>query len=295
MFSCIDDITLDLPAYEPKIVVEGFIEQGDVARVYLTHSQGYFDSIGTDSVDVEIEIGGFPITLTLPEFLYKTIVLDAIVTVSDGVKTDTLKMWFDQSSFPYLFYVGNAIIGEEGGTYSLKIEADNKVLTSSTTIPTVVPIDSLWFEFMAENEDSLGFIYGIFDDPIDEVNFYRLFTKTEGRDSSWVHQRNSVFPDNTINGDEDNMFVMYHGNNRMENNNEEGSFYFKLGDKVQVKLCTIDYNHYMFWRTFQMSAGGGGNPFAAPVPTETNIEGGLGVWGGYGVSITEYTVEYIEP
>ncbi len=286
MFSCVDDITLDFPAYEPKIVVEGTIEQGDVARVFLSHSQGYFDSVGSDSV--EVEISGF--TIMLPEFLAKTLVLDAQVTVSNGIITDTLQLGINQYVFPYLTYTGSSIIGEPGGVYTLKIEAEGKVLNSITTIPNPVPIDSLWFKPRNEQEDSIGYIYGFFSDPADETNYYRFFTKSLGRDSNWVHPFNSVIPDRNFNGKEDQLFMVYHGDNHLEDPNDRERFYFKIGETVLIKLCTIDYDQFRFWNSFQQNAGGGGNPFASPVPTETNIEGGLGTWGGYGVSISEYTV-----
>ena len=286
MFSCVDDITLDFPAYETKIVVEGMIEQGDVARVFLSHSQGYFESIGSDSVDVEIN--GF--TVTLPEFLAKTLVIDATVTVNDGIKTDTLQLGFNQYIFPYLTYFGSSIIGEPGGVYTLKVETDGKVLTSVTTIPNPVPIDSLWYEPRNEHEDSIGYIKGFFSDPAEETNYYRVFTKTIGRDTNWVHPFNSVWPDRNFNGKEDQLFMVYHGDNHMENPEDKAKFYFRIGETVLVKLCAIDYDQYRFWNTYQQNAGGGGNPFASPVPTETNIEGGLGTWGGYGIFIKEYTV-----
>ena len=43
--SCQEEITLDLPQAENKLVVEGAIEPGFPPYVILTNNQGYFDPI----------------------------------------------------------------------------------------------------------------------------------------------------------------------------------------------------------------------------------------------------------
>jgi hypothetical protein len=47
----------------------------------------------------------------------------------------------------------------------------------------------------------------------------------------------------------------------------------------------IDKSHYNFWRTLEADRGSQGNPFGSFVVVKTNINGGIGVWGGYGSSI----------
>jgi len=59
--------------------------------------------------------------------------------------------------------------------------------------------------------------------------------------------------------------------------------YFKEGDTIAIKFCTIDQPHFQFWQSFEIAAFNSGNPFAAPATIKSNINGGLGVWGGYGV------------
>lgn len=58
-----------------------------------------------------------------------------------------------------------------------------------------------------------------------------------------------------------------------------------MGDVIVVKFCTIDKAHYEFWRTFETAVAGVSNPFAAPTTVRTNVKGGLGIWGGYGISL----------
>jgi hypothetical protein len=62
----------------------------------------------------------------------------------------------------------------------------------------------------------------------------------------------------------------------------EYSFY-KIGDTVIVKFCSIDQATYDFWRTAEGEMYSNGDPFISPSQIVTNTKGGsLGVWGGYG-------------
>lgn len=284
-FSCEDDITFEFNNYEEKVVVDASIEEGDVAKVFLTRSKSYFDPISSDSVLVTLNGYQF----YAPKLLSEILILDAEVFVSDGTITDTLKIDFDLYNYPYVVYKGKHIVGKTGGTYYLTVLADNKKLTSVTTIPAPISIDSLWFEPRNEHEDSIGYIHGTFDDPPEIGNYFRIFTKSTGRDSTFVHPWNSVGRDRDMNGEEDVEFSVYHGTNNFEDPDDSRRWYFEIGEEVIVKFCTIDFESYSFWHSFQQNAGGAGNPFASPTPTVTNIDGGLGVWTGYGV----YTIIYI--
>ncbi|NNF02092.1 MAG: DUF4249 family protein [Bacteroidia bacterium] len=55
--------------------------------------------------------------------------------------------------------------------------------------------------------------------------------------------------------------------------------YFWRGDTVTLRWMNIDKAHYDFWNTLENDAGD--NPFSSPVQIKSNIQGGLGVWGGY--------------
>ena len=54
---------------------------------------------------------------------------------------------------------------------------------------------------------------------------------------------------------------------------------------IVIKFCTIDLPHFNFWESFEIAAFNEGNPFSAPATINSNIQGGgIGVWGGYGVT-----------
>lgn len=272
MISCEKEITVDLPTPESKIVIEGAIEEGQLAWVFVTMNAPYFDPV--DSVA-----------------LLNMIKFNARVSVTDGVTTDSLTITYDPYVFPKFKYVGSTIIGQTGKTYWLKVEIGDKIYTSHTGIYPTVKIDSLKFK-VDRNQDSLGFVWLYLIDPDTLGNYYRIFTKVLGRDSIYLRPYPSVTDDKFFNG----QFCEYsleRGRNPLEDNMYDNRgldsagvsrFYFRKGETVVVKLCTIDAFHYDFWYSVEQQFMTDGNPFASPITARTNISGGaLGVWGGYGV------------
>jgi hypothetical protein len=262
--SCEKDIDLNLPDPEIKIVVEGWIDQGDYPIVMLTKSSPYFSVVDSATI-------------------VNMIIQNATVVVYNGLIYDTLTPTLDLNYFPPILYKGSKFIGEINRTYYLQVITDSITLTSVTTIPAPVPIDSLWFE-TEENLDSLGYIWGYFHDPADQNNYYRLFTKRIGKDPRFTPILMSTYEDRYFNGQNFQFSMMRGIESLTDTTSDPETSFFKIGDTVVVKACTMDKAHYDFWRTAEGDMYMSGNPFASPSQIMTNIEGGgLGVWGGYGV------------
>lgn len=264
--SCERDITVNLPQAEVEIVVEGYIVSGQKPTVHVTRSAPYFSPIDSAS-------------------LISYLVRDAIVTVSDGSVTDTLDETFDLSLSNPFVYVARNLVGENGKNYFLTVKADGKTLTAITQIPYAVPLDSVWFKIDG-NKDSLGYAWAHLTDPDTLGNGYRWFAKRLGKDDDFIPPNGSVFDDKFING---KSFDFGYNRGEVPNSDaiddiNEESGYFKRGDTIAVKFCTIDRGHFIFWRSVETQASNNGNPFGSPAPIEGNIQGGLGIWGGYGVS-----------
>ncbi len=274
MISCEKEITIDLPTPESKLVIEGAIEEGQVPWVFITMNSPYFS----------------PVDSTV---LFNMIIKNAKVSVTDGITTDSLIPTWDPYTFPYYKYVGSTIIGQTGKTYWLKVEVDGKIYTASTGIYPAVCIDSLKFK-LDRNQDSLGFVWLYLVDPDTLGNYYRIFTKVIGRDSIYLRPYPSVSDDKFFNG-QFCEYMLERGRNPLEDNLYANNgldsagvsrFYFRKGETVVVKLCTIDAFHYDFWYSVEQQFMTDGNPFASPISARTNITGGaLGVWGGYGINL----------
>jgi hypothetical protein len=182
-----------------------------------------------------------------------------------------------------------AVWGAVGVTYNLTIEAEGKSLSSTTTILNPIPLDSTWYRYIKVNNagDSLGFVYAHFIDPPMEGDCYRWLARRQGKDYSFVAPVGSVFDDKFVNGQSFD-FAYSRGevpNSTAEDDHNEEDGYFKIGDTVIVKYCTIDRATFDFFRQVDVAIYSQGNPFAAPTAVPSNVyprESALGIWCGYG-------------
>ncbi len=55
-------------------------------------------------------------------------------------------------------------------------------------------------------------------------------------------------------------------------------------DIVLLRIAHINENTYKFWRSVERMSNSNNNPFAEPMNLSSNINNGLGIWAGYGVS-----------
>lgn len=302
--SCEKPIEIDLPAAEPKVVVEGSIEQGQPPVVFLTKSQSYFDPVDLNTLGA-------------------TIVRDAAVFVSNGeieiqldqvcsseVPEELLPLITEVTGFSpqqlqlidvCLYTTANeSIWGEVNRMYDLRIEVDGEVLTSRTKINTPIGLDSAWFRIPGNPspDDSLGFVYAILSDPDTVGNAYRWFSKRinrypawssyagEVKDASFIAPLGSVTDDAFFNG---LSFEFGYFRGRLPNSTKEDdlnieSGFFKVGDTIAIRACVIDRGALDYILSFEDQAGSQGSPFASPANIRSNINGGLGAWIGYGAS-----------
>jgi hypothetical protein len=296
--ACEKEITVDLPETEPKLVVEGTIETGGPPVVILTRTQSYFAPTSVSAIA-------------------STFIQDALVTVDDGVTVHVLDRicsdlipdslleeaaaatgisvsLLSQARICVWTKLDNSLLGEEGRTYRLRVEADGRTATSATKVPFGVPLDSAWFRLAEQrpNDDSLGFLWGRLSDPDTIGNAYRWFarrinlgTDGEPKDSRFLAPLFSVVEDRYFNG-LSFPFAYNRGNEPFsgaEDDNNEEAGYFKRGDTVVVKFASIGLREFRFYNSMANNVASQGDVFSTPANVQSNIEGGIGVWAGLGV------------
>ena len=271
LYSCTEVINVKLPSSDKKISIEGSIENGKFPEVIITNSIGLFSSTSGATAS------NFYVT-------------DAKVYVSNGVITDTLKLTIDSTSSLGLVYKGTSIIGAVGHNYSLKVVASNgKVYTATTSIPTPIALDSVWWIKQPPN-DTLGFANAHLSDPPGLGNNYRWYAKRPTKDRRFIAPPGATFDDKLIDGKSFD-FAYTKGYDPTDNvhsekndpDSEKG--YYRKKDTIYIKFCSIDRASKDFYTTFETALSSNGNPFASPVTILTNIEGGaLGVWAGFGAT-----------
>ncbi len=261
--SCEKEIEIELPDTPDKVVVEGYIEQDKNPFIIITRSTEFFGTLDFNTFS-------------------NLFVLDAIVTISDGIFTDTLFRPLPQ----YPIYISQSITGEIGKEYLLTIRENENIYTATTKIPMPVQLDSLWFK-VEQGIDTLGFVWATLKDPDTIGNAYRWVAKRIGKDADFIPPPGSVFDDKFINAKSFD-FAYNRGrlpNSEAEDDNNDERGYFKKGDTIVIKFSSIDMPHFRFWRSADSQASGNGNPFASPANIESNISNGaLGIWGGYGAT-----------
>lgn len=259
--ACEKDITVDLPQPESQIVVEGYIQPGNFAYVFLSNSAAYFAPFDSAS-------------------LINSGIKNATVIISNDVMSDTLIQV--SPDYGYL-YVSRVPIGEIGKDYNLKvITQEGKEVSAITHVYPPIPLDSIWYE-VVENKDTLGYVWAHLTEPDTLGNCYRWFAKRFTKDKDFIAPLGSVFEDKFINGKSFD-FAYNRGevpnSNAVDDSNDEQGF-FKVGDTVVVKFCTVGRASYDFWRSAEDQYSSNGNPFATTTYIKSNITGGVGIFESY--------------
>lgn len=253
----------------PSVVVEASIENGQAPVVILSSSVDYFSQI-------------------TPQILQQSFIHQALVKISNGSRTMTLKEYEVPAGNGYNVYYystdssqpANIFAGELNTQYSLQVEAGGKTYSAVTSIPPLAKkIDSLWWRPAPPGADSNQVVLmSRITDPPGLGNYIRYFTKTNG--GPFLPGLNSVFDDQIVDGTTYDIQVDQ-GVNRNETIDFANYAFFHRGDTVTVKFCNIDKATYDFWRTMEYSYSSIGNPFSTPTKVLGNVPGALGYFGGY--------------
>ena len=300
LFSCQEEITLDLPKADDKLVIEGSIENGFPPYIIITKNGGYFDPIDSETFD-----NLFVNDIESVEIWYYNEGEKVSKTLEQIIGLDSLPPIYTDLS--YFNNTDNYEFSKEGRTYFLEINWNNQIISSSTRIPEVTPLDCLWVEKSENNDKEFKYdIRGLYSDPADQNNFILVKSKRiqhfEYKDSLECQVKDR--PDNSlklldagsdvlINGES---FETYFPRPRESGNPFPNSSYnayhtkiCNLGDTlvfkediVLIKYCQIDESSLKFWRGLVRQVGTNGNPFAEPLNLVSNITNGLGIFSGYG-------------
>lgn len=263
--ACEPEMDFDLTSVKKQLVVDGSIENNNYAQVVLTYNTGYFSNLDSAS--------------------FRGLVASrAKVILSDGAQSEILTLTKDTNYFPPYVYKGNEILGQPGRTYTLIIideintgTREMDTIVATTTIPQPVKLDSVWF---SPTTISSGIIKGIIYDNPDEKNYYRTFTKIKGKDKRYIPTYIASFEDKYFNGQK----FTFHINKGLDSYIKPlYNIEFTKGDTINLKIASMDKNSHRFWYSYDQEILNSGNPFASNFErVKSNIQGGLGIWCGYG-------------
>lgn len=251
-----------------EIVVEGWIESGEVPVVLLTKT--FVVELGRKNVDGETSI-------VLPW---------GKVTVSDGTDSVVLTGDYDERYFPPYVYSTSRMRGVPGRTYHLTVEYGDRVVTAKTTIPMPDSLEALTVTSCAD-VDSMYQITAYYDDNLDTKDYYLFLTRIFNRETRYYPSFLGLQDDAHL--DHHNQQVVQPGFHFLTSPDNKYRPYFHESDSVQIKFAKIDETTYHIHKAYSEMVSLSSNPiFSSDLSMPTNIEGGLGFWCGY--AVTKYNV-----
>jgi hypothetical protein len=244
------EIELELPVAENKLVVECYLEPGQPFTLLLSRTAGYFEPFPTDQA----------------EFVSGLLVDGATVRIRHNGETYELDngFFFNPFTLKFFNYGSDAIVPEDfENAFELEITtADGEVITATTKILPPVPIDTVEVQF--NNTDSLARTLVFFPDDPNAENFYRNMLHLNSLDS--IPQQDFPLNDQFV----DNGALVFGTN-----------YDFSRGDVVYHTIYHLDRAYYDFIVSLQNALASNGNPFAQPGGIISNVSGdAIGIFTG---------------
>jgi hypothetical protein len=257
--SCQKDIDIKVPEDDEKVVVEAYINSlySNLNYVLITKTVNYFNPDfslkGFGNADVKISEGN-------------------IISVGD-----TSWKVYPMAPNPLLagLYNSDSLQGKVGFVYKLEINLNGQYYYSYTTIPQVVPIDSLTQEVVYNGNTPRCFLTVHFNEPQTTGQNYRMMMRY-GPDPTFLAWGDIADSNQTFFSD-DNANGVYRHFTYIRT--------FNIGDTINYYIANMDRTSYNFWDSYENARQNGG-PFATPIQLKSNVKGKnvIGSFTGYAVN-----------
>jgi hypothetical protein len=245
------EVTIDLPEYESKYVLECYLEPGKPFQLLLSKSSPYFAPFDTATADL----------------LRNLLVNGAEVSISYGANRIDLpnQLVLDaEATKIYNYYNSTLVPAQYDEPFELLVTLpDGSTITAETRLLPIVPLDSVVVDF--PEDDTLARVLTYFTDLPDQQNYYRRMLHQNSLDSA-------AMQDFTL----DDRFV--------EDAVVFGTGYeFEVGDTVINTLYHLDRAYFDFLESVNNAVTSNGNPFGQPSPINSRLEGtarSIGIFTG---------------
>lgn len=268
---CTKEVELEQPAYEPKIVVDGYIETGKVANVFLTMSSPYLTQYDSASIR-------------------NTFLNHAKITLSSSEgDEEVLTLYRENRFFPPFVYKSVSVRGKTGVKYHLKIVVSGDTLSSVTSIPSAPVVSNAFFDAVSDTTGNLM----VEVERGQKENVY-LFTRVRSRleqesfhpsynPVDWMKPSDeALYRFQVMRASEFGLYTLNAGESFY---NGYGRYEYDLRDTVDVLTGAVDSVSYLVLNSLFKDRNNQENPFAFNGNrVESNIEGGIGRWTGVGIN-----------
>ncbi len=241
------------------LVVEGWIETGANPIVTVAHP--------FDLKEGSVNIG---------DYVEKW----CRVSIYDGDKRYLLTGKINNDYPTSFIYTSSQLRGQRGHSYRLLVESESDTVEAVSTIMPAASISSLKAEKVEGVEGA--YTLKLFLNNIDPDGMYKVFVRVDGRSKIFHGSLMGTFTGRDYDDTKGHTVSLALN---ASDNNDNFTHYFHAGEKVYVKIYSLDRPVYDFWKSYDNSVLMSGNlffTFADNCPT--NIDGGLGYWAAYGSS-----------
>lgn len=241
-YSCTENVVLDLRSAKPQLIIDASFPEDDACIVSLSTTQDYYDNSP------------------------QPMVTGATVTLSDGLgNSETLYEVRDG------IYASPTLVGTPGLTYTLNVESEGKLYSSTAKFPLTVPIDSIYFLNIKVGSNDFYSPVVIYNDPPNIDNYYFYTLTVNGKRLKTIFINNDKYKD----GKETDYIL---GFNSADNDDND----LAIGDDVVVEMSTINQSAYDFYASLYSTVTGN--------PISSFSGGAIGCFMTYGSSSIQTTI-----
>ncbi|WP_345221167.1 DUF4249 domain-containing protein [Hymenobacter koreensis] len=238
------DIDVDLPEFPPQLVVECYLEPGQVPQLTVSETVPYL-SAPTPAVPADVT---------------------AVLTGPSGQR-ETLRFAPGQNATTKKFFTHTgrrALPIRPGDTWQLEVtDTKGRRVTGTATMPAIVPIDTLEWRFNNEPAPRRkALVLMTFQDPPGTADFYRFQIHRNALSDS-LRALDREFEDQLFDGQRIPMGTSYE---------------FSPNDTLLVTFYHVDKPYYTFLRSIDDAQDANGNPFGQPAQIQSTVQGGIGVF-----------------
>ncbi|MEM9671187.1 MAG: DUF4249 family protein [Cyclobacteriaceae bacterium] len=230
--ACREEITLDLPNDDPRLVIEGFVTyweeslEQNGAQVSLSTTGNYYDTDVSNPVS------------------------SATVTIRDD-STQQLYNLVELENSPGL-YVNNDIPIDSGSAYTLSVEYNNEIFEGSGTVLPVAEVDSFTYRYL---EDLL-----FLDD-----GYYFFFSGRTPKERGINYYRFLIYEDDSLyNSREDILVQSDEFLNEQIDTLQLANYAFELGDSVRIEMYSLNPVIFDYYSQLQELLFNDGGLFSGP-------------------------------
>ena len=247
-----NNIDVPLPNYSAELVVECYLEPGQVPSLAVTTSVPYLGAV-LPQVPTDVTV-----TLTLPNGTAVPLAFQP----NFQALTDTTGQKFHS-------HIGrDPLVARPGDVFTLDVrDTRGRHVTGTTTMLAPVPIVSLESKFNDKpGSERRAYVLTNFRDPAAPDDCYRLQLH-KGDPARGVFRKqpevDNAFEDRLLNG---RPFIV------------GTSYRFYPNDTVTATLYHTDRAFYRFRQSVRDARSANGNPFGQPSAIYSNVQGGVGIF-----------------